>query len=239
MLSEIKQELNWRSLYQVGGIAALLQLISILIGLVITFVVGTTPATPQEYFNIYATSKLNGILRSDFFNLFLVAMYLGTFPALFIALRRVNATYSLLATLFTLIAVTTCFATHAGFSMLYLSEQYAAATNEAQRLQLLAAGQAVLAGDMWHSSGAYMSGMLLQGGGVIISLAMRGSKNFSRVTVYSGLLGNTFDLFQHLLHPFFPAVSAMVIMFMGPFYLVWFPMLAHDLLHLSRKISDV
>ncbi len=144
----------------------------------------------QEFFAVYQDNRLAGILRDDFTSLFLVVMYLGTFPALYVALRRVNAVGASLATLFTLVAVTTCFATHSGFSLIHLSDQYAAATTDAQRAQLLAAGEAVLATDMWNSSGAYLSGLLMQGGGIIISLVMLRHKGFSKVTAFAGILGN-------------------------------------------------
>jgi hypothetical protein len=61
------------------------------------------------------------------------------------------------------------------------------------------------------------------------------SKDFSKVTAVAGLLGNALDLTQHLLHPFAPSISAPIQMAMGPFYLVWFPMLARDLFRLGRK----
>jgi hypothetical protein len=121
--------------------------------------------------------------------------------------------------------------------MLHLSDQYAAATTAAQRSQLLAAGEAIIASDMWNSSGGFMAGILLQGAGVLISVVMLRSQDFSRVTAYAGLLGNGFDLAQHILHPFAPSVSATLLMIAGPFYLVWFPMLARDLLRLGRGVS--
>jgi hypothetical protein len=150
-------------------------------------------------------------------------------------LRRVSPVATLFATLFTLIAVTICFASESTFSLLHLGGQYAAAVSEAQRAQLLAAGEAVIASDFWNSSGAYMSGILLQGGGVIISLVMLRSRDFSKVTAIAGLLGNALDLIQHLLHPFTPSLSATIQMLMGPFYLLWFPLLARDLFRLGQN----
>jgi hypothetical protein len=88
---------------------------------------------------------------------------------------------------------------------------------------------------MWNSSGAYVSGFLMQGGGIIISLIMLKSKDFSKVTAIAGLLGNSLDLTQHLLHPFVPSTAAPIQMLMGPFYLVWFPMLARDFFRLAKK----
>lgn len=228
-------EANWKPLYKFGGIAALLQLAIVLALIIITAALGAKPTGVQEYFAVYQANKLVGLLRDDFSSLLLVAMYLFTFPALYYALRRVNAAAVTLATLFTFIAVAVCFAAQSSFSLIYLSDQYAAAANEAQRAALLAAGEAILAADMWHSSGAYMSGILLQGAGIIISLVMLRSKDFSKVTAWAGLLANAFDLGQHLLHPFAPSVSSVLMMIMGPFYFVWFPMLARDLLKLGKK----
>ena len=169
--------------------------------------------------------------------LVLIALYLGAFPALYVALKPINPVYTAMATLFTVIAVTICFATQSDFAMLYLSDQYAAATTALRQSQLLAAGEAVIASNMWNSTGAYMSGMLLQGAGVMISVIMLRSKDFSKVTAYAGLLANGFDLVQHILHPFAPSLAAIPLMMAGPFYLVWFPMLARDLFRLGRSVS--
>jgi hypothetical protein len=228
-------EPNWKGLYTLGGYAALLQLASILAYTIVMMVLGPKPTSAVEYFALQQTDRLASVLRGDFLFLFLLGAYLGTFPALYFALRRISPVATLLATIFTLIAVTICFASESTFSLLHLGGQFAAAVSEAQRAQLLAAGEAVIAADMWNSSGAYMSGILLQGGGVIISLVMLRSREFSRVTAIAGLLGNALDLTQHLLHPFAPSLSATIQMTMGPFYLVWFPMLARDLFRLGRN----
>jgi hypothetical protein len=183
---------------------------------------------------IQQSSKLEVVLRGDFLLLILIGLYLGTFPALYAALRRVNPVYTALATLFTVIAVAGTFAIESTFSMLHLGDQYLAASSDAQRAQLLAAGEAVIASDMWNSSAAYMGGMLLQGSGVIISVIMFSSPDFSKVTAYSGILANGFDMVQHILHPFAPSISAFISTFMGLFYLVWYIMLGRDLLRLGR-----
>jgi hypothetical protein len=233
-LSSETAETNWKSLYTIGGIAALLQLASILVYTIVMMTLGPKPASAAEYFALQQTNLLASVLRSDFLFLFLMGAYLGTFPALYFALRRISPVATLLATLFTLIAVTICFTSDSTFSLLYLGKQYTAAVSEAQRAQFLAAGEAIIASDIWNSSGAYMSGILLQGGGVIISLVMLRSRDFSKVTAISGLLGNALDLTQHVLHPFAPPLSATIQMTMGPFYLVWFPMLARDLFRLGK-----
>ncbi len=223
-----------KSLYLIGGIAAILQLVAILSYGVIVAILGPKPTAVEEYFAIYQTSRLMSVLRSDLLLLILIGLYLGTFPALYVALRRVSPIYAALATVFTLIAVMGAFANESTFSLFYLGEKYATAA-EAQRAQLMAAGEAIIASDMWNGTAAYMGGILLQGSGVMISVIMLRSGDFHKATAYSGLLGNAFDLTQHILHPFLPSVAASISMFMGVFYFVWFPMLAWDLWQLARR----
>ncbi len=231
---ESSRKSNWKKLYSIGGIAALIQLASILTYTVVVAVLGAPPASVEEYFAAFQNAPVATLFRGDFLLLFLVGGYFGTFPALFLSLRKVSLLAAMFATLFTFVAVTVCFATESTFALRHLAGQYAV-TAEVQRVQLLAAGEAVIASDMWNSSGAYVSGILMQGGGIIISLVMLKSRDFSKVTAIAGLLGNALDLTQHLLHPFAPSISAPIQMLMGPFYLVWFPMLARDFFHLAKK----
>jgi hypothetical protein len=225
----------WRSLYTIGAIAALVQLAAILSYTIVVFVFGTQLASAQEYFAVHQTNRLMVLLRGDFPLLFLIVPYFATFPAMFLSLRRTDPVAAFFATLFTFVAVTVCIGTESSFALMNLGDRYAAAASDAVRAQLVAAGQAVIASDMWNSSGAYISGILMQGGGVIVSLAMLRSRDFNKVTAIAGLLGNALDLAQHMLHPFAPSISAPIQMAMGPFYLVWFPMLARDLFRLAKQ----
>jgi hypothetical protein len=226
---------NLKGLYTIGGVSAILQLVAILTYSVLLGVLGPKPTSAAEYFDIFQSSPMEAFLRGDFLLLVLIGLYLGTFPALYAALRRLSPVYAALATLFTLMAVTGTFATESSFSLLHLGNQYVNAASDVVRTQLLAAGEAVIASDMWNSSAAYMGGILLQGSGVMISVIMLRSKDFSKVTAYSGLLGNGLDLIQHVFHIFLPSVSGFISMFMGVFYFVWFPMLSRDLFRLAKE----
>jgi hypothetical protein len=235
MMQQNASNSSLKSLYKIGGIAAFLQLAAITLYSIALAILGPKPTNAEEHFMIQQSSRLEVVLRGDFLLLVLIGLYLGTFPALYAALRKVNPIYTALATLFTVIAVTGTFATESTLSMLYLGEQYLGASSDAQRALFLAAGEAVIASDMWNSSAAYMGGILLQGSGVMISVIMLRSRDFRKVTAWSGILGNGFDLFQHIIHPFMPSVAAFIQMFMGVFYLVWYFMLGLDLLRLGRR----
>ncbi len=230
---------NPKNLYRIGGISALVQLAAILASIVIAVTLGTRPASAAEFFAIQQANPLAALLRGDFVMMFfLLGAYLGTFPALWWNLRHIYPLAATFAALFTAIAVILSFAGESTFALLHLGDLYAAASSESARAQLLAAGEAVLAAGWWHGTGSYMTGILLQGGGVVISLVMLRSRDFSKVTALSGLLGNALDLVQHLLHPFAPSIAAPIQMFMGIFYFVWFPMLARDLFKLAGQTGD-
>jgi hypothetical protein len=226
--------LKVKGIFFIGGICALLQLVTILGYAVALGVLGPKPTTAAEYFAIYQGNPIEMVLRGDFLLMILIGLYLGTFPALYITLRRLSPVYSALATLFTIISVTITFAGESTFALLHLAEQYVAATSETIQAQMIAAGEAVIAAGMWHSSASYMNGILLQGSGVMISIIMLRSKDFHKVTAISGLLGNVLDLIQHIIHPFAPEISAILTQVMGLGYFVWFPMLAWDFFRLAK-----
>ncbi|MBN1312954.1 MAG: hypothetical protein JXB30_16185 [Anaerolineae bacterium] len=224
---------RWNNLYTVGAVASLLQLVVIAAYTIVVAVLGPRITSAEEFFAVQQSSRLASLVRMDLPLLILIGLYLGNFPALFLALWRVKPIPTLFATLFTVIAVALSFASESTFALLHLGDLYAAAGSEAQRAQFLAAGDAVIAAGWWNSSGSYVTGILLQGSGVIISLVMLRSKDFSKVTAISGLLGNAFDLAQHLIHPFVTAVPAFFSILMM-FYLIWYPMLAWDLFRLGK-----
>lgn len=228
-----------QTIYKAGAIAVLIQLATILFILAASIALGLEPRpeTVQEFYAMYSENKLIGMLRDDFSSLILIAMYLGSAPAMFFALRKQNFTIALLSAIMLLTGAVGAFSVHAGFSMMRLSDLYAAAATETQRVQILAAGEAVLASDMWNSTAGYMGGILLQGPGVVLSILMLRSKNFNKVTAISGLLGNGLDLVQHLFHPFVPEIAGLIQPVMGIFYLVWFPFLARDFFRLARKVA--
>ncbi len=224
---------RWKDLYKIGGVVTLLQLGAIFAAMVVMAALGPRITSAEEFFTLQQSHLLASLVRVDLLFLILVGLYLGNFPALLAALWRVRPIPTLFATLFTVIAVILSFANESTFALMHLGNQYAAATTEAQRALYLAAGEAVLAAGWWNSTGSYVTGILLQGSGVMISLVMLRSKDFSRVTAISGLLGNAFDLVQHLLHPFAPSISQWFSMVMVV-YLVWYPMLARDLFRLAK-----
>ncbi len=127
-----------------------------------------------------------------------------------------------------------CLADHSAFSIIHLSERYAAAATPAEEAQILAAGEAVIATDMWHTTGGFLAGLFMQGGFAFISFVMLRSPGFSKWTAYTGILSNGLDFLHVFIMLFAPALAAAVLAIGGVFYLIWFPLLGRDLIRLGK-----
>lgn len=91
------------------------------------------------------------------------------------------------------VGIATYFPSNIAFSMLSLSDEYAATTTDTPRTMLLASGQALLTG--LQSSTFYVSYILMSTAGLIISSVMLRSNNiFSKVTAYVGILASVLGL---------------------------------------------
>lgn len=223
-----------RTLYRLGGIAAFLQLLSLIAYSIVLGVLGAKPETAAEFFAVYADSPIAAALRGDILLLVLICLYLFTFPAIYASLRRESPVWSAVATLLTIVAVVGAVASESTLSLLRLGEQYMGATAEVVRAQIESAARAVIATDMWNGTAAYVGGILLQGSGVIMSVVMLRSLRFRKLTAIAGIAGNGLDLIQHVLHLSLPGVSSAIAAIMGIPYLVWYVLLGLDLLRLAR-----
>jgi hypothetical protein len=226
---------NWKSLYTLGGVASLILLAYSLATMLILVAIGGQPETAQEGFTMLQNNRLVGLLRLDVLSIFVMPLYYLLFLDNYAILKKVNNAYAMLATVLIFSGLTLFLATPSVFSWLSLSDKFATATSEAQRVQLLAAADAILASDMWHGSGAIIGGILLQTGTVLISIVMLWGNSFSKATAYVGILTHSLDLAHIFVGFLFPTLGFIFMAIAGPLYLVWFPLLARDLFRLGRS----
>lgn len=216
-----------------GGIAALILIVYSLATMVQLIALGGQPATAAEAFSLLQNHRIVGLLRLDLPTVVVMPLYYFLFLGLFAALRQTDRANVILSTVLALLGITLLLATPTALSMISLSQKYAAATTEAARSQLLAAGEALLASDIWHGTGAIMGGVLVQCGAVLISVVMLRSSVFSRTTAYLGIVMHGLDL-AHIVFGLFLPRSAVVLMAMaGPLYPVWFFLVGRRLLQLA------
>jgi hypothetical protein len=229
-----ENEQNWGSLYKIAGIAALIFLGYTLVTMIVLFTIGGPPASVEEGFRMVAENRLTGLLRLDILTILFIPLYYPIFVGLYAALKKIDNGLLLLAAVLALAGLTLFLTAPSTFPFLVLSDKFAAATSEAQRTQLLAAGEAILASDMWHSSSSVMSGLLMQIGALIMTAAMLRGNDFGKLTAWAGIGTYGLDLAHVLVGFASPKGSEILMIISGTLYLLWFPLLARDFFRLAR-----
>jgi hypothetical protein len=229
---------DWNSLYKIGGWVALIFIVYSLVTMILLIVIGGQPDSASEAFKMLQENKIIGLLRLDLLTLLIVPFYYVIFLSIYVALKKTDMVIATLGTLIAFAGVTLFLATPSVFSWLALNGKFTAATTDVQRQHLLAAGEAILASDMWHSSGAIIGGLLMLIGALIVSVVMLKSDNFGKGTAYVGIVAHGLDLLRSMVGFFAPQFGVILMAIAGPLYLVWFPLLARDFFKLSRSDSS-
>ena len=181
----------WKSLYKVGGVAALIIVVLIPIQSFI-FVADPPPSTVIGYFTLFQNNWFLELLDLDLLYIVDSALLILIYLALYAALKRASESFTAIALTIGLVGIAAYFASNTAFEMLSLSNQYATATTDVQRSILLAAGQAMLAiytGTAFDVYYIFNAIALL-----VFSVVMLRSNLFSKVTAYGGILAGVLML---------------------------------------------
>lgn len=231
----VKTDSDWNRLTNLGGIVSWIQLGTLLLSIGIGLAVGFLPETAAEYYQTLNNDGAVGILRLDLATMILMALFPFVAVAIYAAFRNSRPAYGMLAMLLILIGTLLGLANESAFAMMHLGDLYAAAGSTAQQEQILAAGEAVLAANMWNSTAGFLAGIFMQGGFVFISFVMLRSADFSKGTAYTGMLSNGLDFLHVFVALFAPALAATLLSIGGIFYLFWFVLLGRDLVKFGRR----
>lgn len=223
------------SFIKIGRIAVILQIFTLIIGVIINLTLGAVPSTVESYFMMYHDNWIIGMIRDESYNIVLIFLYLFSITALLYILRGQISPMLLFGSLFIYISVVLVLNLHTGFSMMYLGNQYYSTDNAEIQNNLLKAGAVLIAQNMWHSSGGFFAGILMQGGWFMVTLVMGKTKLFLRLTVISGLLSNGLDLINHLIHYSWPNTADIFLYVAGPFYLIWYICLIKEYTKIIRR----
>ena len=226
---------NTNSFYKLSAGLAITMVVYSIITILIIGVFGAQPETAAKVFDMLQKNLWVGILRLDILTLLIMPLYYVFILAFYLAMKPDRNVYLLLATLLGICGNTLFLATPSVFSWLELFKAYQANTDVVIQTQILSAGEALLASDMWHGSGAQLGGVLLQTAMLMISVQMLKSPSFGKWTAWSGIAVNGFDLLHILVGFFAPALGSIIFFIAGPLYFVWYPLLAKDFLRLSKK----
>lgn len=222
-------DLRWKGLYGAGAAAALLSAIitPISVGL---FIAWQPPleGTALDWFNLFRSNAFRGLVGLDLPFMVVYALLIPIWLALYAALRRAGESAMAIAAALGLVAIAVYFASNPAFEMLSLSRRYDAATTEAQRSILLAAGEAVLAG--FQGTAFKVSYLLATGAGIITGIVILRSKILGKPTGYARLLASFLGL-----GIFIPTIGVPLSLFSVLFEWIWYVLLGRGLFRLARS----
>lgn len=194
---------SWKSLYRIGAIAALIAALIFRRNLgaaeIPLFTGITVPSSVDGWFTLLHNNPLLGMTLLNVFDIVDYVLVGIMFLAVYVALRRTNKSYTLIAVTLGFLGIGVYIVSNSAFPMLSLSNQYFSATTDTQRSILLAAGQAVLASGiypqaLYHSTSFYMSLLLVAIAGLIMSIVMLQSNVFDKATACIGIVACALDL---------------------------------------------
>jgi hypothetical protein len=229
---------DWAGFYKLSGVAALLIVLTALLEIILTFLPGgyASSDTVTDWFMLFQNNWFLGLRNLGLLNIVLTLLGIPMFLALYITHRNIDPPYAALAMIISFIGVAVFYATNRAFPMLDLSNQYAAATTDAQRAMLLAAGQSMLSVGESHTPGTFIAFFLSEVAGILISFVMLRSKVFSPLNAYFGILGFSMLLIFEVCSSFVPALADVVLIFAmcgGLMSMAWYILIARRLFQLS------
>lgn len=222
---------RWKGLYRVGGVAALTSAALTLVSVAL-FIAWPPPlqGTAIDWFTLFQSNWLLGLLGLDLLFMAVYVLLIPIYLSLYLALRRAGESAMALAAALGFVAIAVYLSSNPGFEMLSLSERYAAATTEAQRSTLLAAGEAVYAS--FQGTAFKVSYLLASVAGVMIAVVILRSNLLSRWTGYARFLGSVLGLGL-----FVPVIGVPLALLSVVFEWTWYLLLAGGLFRLGRGVS--
>ena len=227
---------GWKWVWRLGAIAAFILMVYCVALMVQMVVLGGPSASASEAFRLLRENRIVGLLRLDLPTMFAMPVYYVLFLALYAALKSADGPITALGTLLAFAGLTLFLAAPSALSMASLTDKYAAASTEEARAQLLAAGEAVMASDIWHGTSAMIGGVLMQVGAVLICVVMLRGGVFGSVTAWIGIVMYGLDLTHIFAMIWLPVAGIVLMAIAGPLYPVWFFLVGRRLMRLSAEI---
>lgn len=218
---------RWKGLYKIGGVAALISVVIIPISIVAYFV---WPPFPDDILVVIQEDRLAGLMSLDFLYLLGNFFAIPLFLVLYVTLKRVSESFSAIALALGFVGLLSLVPSRPILEMFAISDQYAAATTDAQRAIYLAAGEAVLA--LFHGTAFNVHYLLGSASLLISSFLMLRSDIFGKRTAYVGIVTNivVFGLYV-------PKIGVYISLLSVVGYLIWYILIARRLFQLGWGVS--
>jgi hypothetical protein len=244
----VEADREWKVFYRIGGVAALVAAFILrrwlsaeymLLRGVGLFTSGPTslPKTVVDWFQLLQDNRLLGLTLLNSFDLANYALVGIIFFALYGVLRKEHQGLLLLAGVLTVLGVGVHFASNQAFGMLSLSTRYASTADSAQRVLLLAAGQASLNAydPLNFGTGIFWGFSLVTVAGLLFSIVMLRGNRFGRAAAWIGVVANVLGLGYFLTVAFASPLTFVPLSLSAPFLLVWYILVGLRLLRISSR----
>ena len=100
---------NWKDLYKIGGVAAIIAAVLIPIEIIV-LTIWPLPTTVIGYLTLFQSNNLIGLIDSYLLEVVAYVLMVPMFLAIYLALRRVNGGYMVLATILAIMGIIVFFA---------------------------------------------------------------------------------------------------------------------------------
>lgn len=237
-------EEQWKSIYILGGISAILALTGISLDVTIGNITGgdlsALPQTAIDRFAQFHENTFLGLYNLDLLNMLVQVILIPAYFALYAAHRNVNKAYSLLALVVFLFGSLIMVANNTALPMLELSSRYYSTAAESQRVLYAAAGESMLAMGAHGSPGIFPGFFIPNIANLIISVVMLKSTIFSKINSWIGITGSILMLLYVILVNFGTGVENMATAFAMPgglLLMAWMIMFTIRLFKLGRAGS--
>jgi len=231
------EESSWRSLYIAGGTSALIVGALLIVEMIVYLATSAPRLTDSAgWFTLFQDHRLVGLVDFGILELYALAFLVPLFLALYAALKRAGQSYVAIAAILAFVGIAANFATSKLFTLLALSDLYAAASTAALKSQFLAAGQAALAVSAQGGiSGSVEGGIPLAVASLILSVVVLRSHILGRAAGHAGNLANGIALVMYLRAAAAPAMDGSPLF--GAFFLlsvIWYSLIGRGLIQLGR-----
>jgi hypothetical protein len=239
---------GWESLYQLGGAAALVIILVSLLDILITFFPwGATPDPGEgsviDWFRLIQVNRFLGMRGLGLLNLLTTALAVPVFFALFLTTspatvdQRHHQAYAALALIILCIGVTTYIDSNSALAMLALSNRYGLASSEAQRSQIVAAGQVLLAQAEDFTPATFAGFFLTEIAYIVMAAVLARSRFSGQAAAWVGLVGFALMVVSTTWATFIPVLydaTVLLAMLGGLLCMTWFFLVARGLFRLGR-----
>ncbi|MFW9904321.1 MAG: hypothetical protein ACFFFH_08325 [Candidatus Thorarchaeota archaeon] len=218
-LIEVSSTKQWKRIYLVGGIFALvsfcLTLFDIVYGSITSGDLTALPQTAIEFFSEINQNWVLGLYHLDLVNMVNAIVMFPTFFALLCVHRKSNLPYAAFTLLLVLFGTMIFVSTNVALPMLDLAGKYSSASEE-NKILFAAAGETLLARGEHGSPGVFIGFITSTLASLSMALVMLDGDIFTRKIAYTGVIGNILLLPYIFLVTFIPEVKRIAVIIAAP-----------------------